>query len=290
MTIIEALVAIARSDRPAALAAVDTAVRQTPHALLPAALLRYLRAEADGDVYGSPDALTRFIDGGANRAVYAALHAALQARYVALEPVSLLDLGCGEGRVALAAAQCSVRSVDLVEPSGPLLDVALASFATDRPRVSVRGHAQTADAFLAGLPDAARWDAVQSTFALHTMTAASRAAVLRAVARRSGRLLIAEFDVPDVEDRSRAHAAYAAERYERGLAEHVGDEVVAQGFLMPVLVGQFDPGTARHTHEQSVSAWAAELRAAGFDAVTASTLHPYWWADAVLIEATVAAG
>ena len=50
-------------------------------------------------------------------------------------------------------------------------------------------------------------------------------------------MLLAEFDVPVAGDGGPAHLAYLAERYERGLAEYEGS-AVAQGFLMPVLVGQ----------------------------------------------------
>jgi len=284
VSMVDALLAVAASDRAAAVEAVAAAAVAAPGDRLPAALLRYLRADADGDVYRSPDALTRFIDGGSNRALYAALHTALRARYEQMAPGSLLDLGCGDGRVVVAVAGSGLRRIDLVEPSAALLDLAVAALAGG-PAV-VAGHAVTAAAFLAGLGADDHWDVVQSTFALHTLAAADRAAVLRALVARADRVLIAEFDVPSFDDRRDEHAAYAVDRYEQGLREYDGDEVVAQGFLMPVLVGQFDPGTVRHTHEQSAATWVDELRDAGFGTVTVHPLYPYWWADAVLLEAT----
>jgi hypothetical protein len=65
---------------------------------------------------------------------------------------------------------------------------------------------------------------------------------------------------------------------------------VVDGFLMPVLVGQVEPGRARHTFEQPAAAWEDDLRTAGFTAVTTVPLHAYWWAPAVLITAEAAAG
>lgn len=284
MTVVDALLAIGASDRARALAVVEVAAAREPRALLPTALMRHLRSRVRGDVYESADALTRFIDGGSNIALYTALHLVLRARHAQLATATLLDVGSGEGRVVSAVLGGGITSVDLVEPSAALLAAAQQHLA-DRD-VEVRGHAVDAATFVAGLDPTARWDAAQSTFALHTMPAADRAVVLRALAAHAGRLLVAEFDVPAFVDGSRDHAEYAAERYELGLAEYRGDDVVVQGFLMPVLVGQFDPTTVRHTHEQSVAAWTTELQAAGFATVTATTLHPCWWADAVLLEAT----
>lgn len=283
-TVVEVLEAISGSERRRALGLVEALAAADPQARLPTALLRFLRANPPGDVYTSPEALTRFIDGGSNRALYDALHAALRERYAEVGPGSLVDLGCGDGRVARAALVASIGRVDLVEPSAALLDLAAGALAGLVP--DVRAHTATAADFLAGAAAGERWDVAQSTFALHTMPAGERASVLSALAGRVGRLFMAEFDVPAFADRSAEHAAYCAERYERGLREYDGDAVVAQGFLMPVLVGQFAPGAVRHTHEQPASAWVAELRAAGFADVTVTPLHPYWWADAVLVEAT----
>ena len=75
--------------------------------------------------------------------------------------------------------------------------------------------------------------------------------------------IVAEFDVPAFADRSLEHALHAATTYERGLAEYPGSDLVALGFLMPVLVGQFDPDQPRHTFEQPIAGWVSDLEAAG---------------------------
>lgn len=289
MSVSEALLAIARSDSGLALECSDAAANANPEALLPVALSRYLRGlnslvGGGSDVYGDPAALTRFIDGGSNRAMYDNLHAALLQKYSDVGASSLLDIGCGEGRVALAAAGPTVSNVDLVEPSTELLGVAFESFVGSGKMV--RGYHDTASSFLDRIDAADRWDVVQSTFALHTMERADRLQVLSGLAGRTDRLIIAEFDVPDFIDRSGDHANYVAERYEIGLREYIDDEGVIQSFLMPVMLAQFDPQALRHTFEQSALSWSSDLYDAGFSQIDVTPLFSYWWADAVLIEAT----
>jgi len=73
-------------------------------------------------------------------------------------------------------------------------------------------------------------------------------------------------------------------RYQRGLAEYADDGgLVAQGFLMPVLMGYFDQTAARTTYEQPIVEWAELVRAAGFAAVEVRPLYDYWWATACLV-------
>jgi hypothetical protein len=61
---------------------------------------------------------------------------------------------------------------------------------------------------------------------------------------------------------------------------------VVAGFLMPVLVGQLEPGRPRLTWEAPAARWAHDLRDAGFEDVTAEPLADYWWAPAVLLTGT----
>jgi hypothetical protein len=61
--------------------------------------------------------------------------------------------------------------------------------------------------------------------------------------------------------------------------------LVIQGFLMPVLTGQFDPARPRMTWEQPIERWIDDLGDAGFDRVTSEPVHDYWWARASLIHA-----
>ena len=87
----------------------------------------------------------------------------------------------------------------------------------------------------------------------------------------------------DFADRGAYHAAYAAERYRRGLAEYPDGSDVGPGFLVPVLVGQFDPARPRLTWEQPLAAWVEELAAAGWTTGSTTMLDDYWWAPAHLI-------
>jgi SAM-dependent methyltransferase len=248
-----------------------------------AALERHLAA--GGDVYADPAAFQRFIEGGGNVGLYAAAEEALRRIYAGLQPRRALDLGCGDGRLTSALVGPGLDHLDLVEPSAPLLDAATARLAGTGPAVAP--HPVTAQQFL-DRPDherGERWDVVQSTFALHALEPAARRSVLSTLAASVGRLVIIEFDVPELADRSADHAAYAVERYAAGIAEYADDELVVRGFLVPVLVGQFDPAQPRHTWEQPVAAWASDLVEAGFHDVRHRPLHDYWWAPAHLIEA-----
>jgi SAM-dependent methyltransferase len=248
---------------------------------------------AGGDVYADPAAFQRFIDGGGNVGLYRAAEDALRQLYAGLQPRRALDLGCGDGRLTSALVGPGLDHLDLVEPSAPLLDGALARLAGLRWSSigpAVAPHPMTAQQFLDQLdrPDHERderWDVVQSTFALHALEPAARRSVLASLAATAGRLVIVEFDVPELADRSPEHAAHAVERYAAGIAEYADDELVVRGFLVPVLVGQFDPAQPRHTWEQPVAAWVSDLVEAGFHDVRHRHLHDYWWAPAHLVEA-----
>jgi len=62
-------------------------------------------------------------------------------------------------------------------------------------------------------------------------------------------------------------------------------DLVAQGFLMPVMFGYFDPTAARTNYEQPLQAWVVQLQAAGFCQVSPRLLCPCWWAPAYLLDA-----
>lgn len=266
-----------RAERLARAAAGDPSSRVGPH------LARLLAGERV-DVWGGAAAFERFIDGGGNVALYAASLDALAAAHRAEAPASAVDLGCGDGRLSAAAVHPGLRRLDLVDPSAERLAAAAGRLVAPGQAVEVTAHEATAAGFLAGNPDAT-WDAAQSTFALLAMPPGERREVLRTMARRTRRLLVVEFDVPAFADRSEAHARYAAERYEAGVAEYEGDDLVIDGFLMPVLVAQFEAGARRATWEQPVAASVAELAEAGFGHVEHRRIAPFWWAPAHLIDA-----
>ena len=206
-----------------------------------------------------------------------------------VRPATVLDVGCGDGRVTAAALGAWTRSVNLVEPSRELLSRARAAVA-DAPigasadaSIDVRPHALGVTPFLEGLGPATGWDLAQSTFALHAVPPEERRAALGALARRSASIAVAEFDVPDLEEGSDAHLARLAERYALGIAEYPDHPEVVAGFLMPVLVGQVEPGRPRLTWEAPAAWWAEALRDAGFAGVAVEPLLDYWWAPAVLV-------
>lgn len=134
----------------------------------------------------------------------------------------------------------------------------------------------------------AHWALAQATFSLQSLVPDARRAALAWLHSHSDRLLIAEFDVPELGDGlAPARVAHMAARYERGLAEYDDDDgLVAQGFLMPVFFGAFDPSAARTNYEQPIVAWEAELREAGFATLVRRRLYDYWWAPAYLIDAS----
>lgn len=280
MSVEEALLAVARGDPAAGQAEARDAA--DAGSALAAALARCLVTARDSGVYDEPTSFEAFIDGGGNVGLYERVIAFVAAVHREHEPVSVLDVGCGDGRVTASTVGEGAR-VDLIEPSAALLEAAVARMAADG--LAAERHRTTIEDFLEQLPATARWELVQATFSLHTLPFERRQAVLDALARRSDRLVIVEFDVPDFDDGSTEHAAYAAARYERGVAEYADAPTVVSGFLMPVLVGQFDPHRARHTHEQSLARWLDQLDAAGWSVVQQTLLDDYWWAPAVGIEA-----
>jgi SAM-dependent methyltransferase len=279
-TVVDALTQLANGEWHAAAEAARRAASAQRDSRLADALAHFLAEMTGPGVYDEPRAFETFISHGGNVELYrrtieqlAALHGELQSRAV-------LDIGCGDGRVTAGALQPSTTRVDLVEPSSALLASAVA--ALDRPGLEVVPHHLDVSTYLGGLDDTVTWDVVQSTFALHATDPAERPALFRSLARRTARLVIVEFDIPAFADRSAAHIAYLAERYERGVREYRDHPDVIGGFLMPVLVGQLDPAAARYTYEQPAAAWVTLAEDAGF-VTSIERVADYWWGDAVLI-------
>lgn len=262
------------------------AAEQAPASRVLREAARYLdRVRRDGkrDVYIAPDAFSAFIRGGGNRRLYERTSAALRAAYDEHAAAALLDIGTGDGLALLPALTEHIASVTILEPSAALL-------ATSAAAVGARGvRCETLCATAQDLPRIAadrRWDLAQATFSLHCVPPADRPALWASLHRAAGRLLIVEFDVPRFDAAlSPESIRHVVERYERGLAEYDGDDgLVAQGFLLPVLCGYFDPTAAHSTYEQPIAGWIADLTAAGYTA-TARPLDDYWWATAQLIDA-----
>ncbi|QYG95111.1 class I SAM-dependent methyltransferase [Iamia sp. SCSIO 61187] len=280
--LVAALDAVTRGAWDEAAKRAEQARSLAPDRLLPGALGEHLARGRD-DVYSEPEAFERFIDGGGNVGLYEHAGRALAAVHAEHRPERVLDIGCGEGRLTAASLRDGLRHLDLVEPSAELMDRACRRLEGHGAEVAC--HAMGAEEVATTLAGE-RWGLAQSTFALHAVAPGARAAVLADLVGRVDALLLVEFDVPAFTDRSEDHLRYLVERYEVGLAEYAGDTVVAQGFLLPVLVAQIAPDKARHTWEQPVAAWGDELRAAGFASVRHRKVSDYWWAPAHLVEAS----
>lgn len=279
------LAALHRGERPAAARLAAAAAADVPTSLVARHLAIHLAAPpSPHGVYVDPAAFRRFITTGGNVGLYEATSAALAARWPD-GPFRLLDVGTGDGQALLPALEHARRAdvvVDAVEPS-----VALAEELSHRAP-QLRVHATGVEDFLATVPAGQRWHVGQATFALHSLAPADRTGVLAALARRCDRFVLVEFDVPRFSgQQDPARVAYCLRAYDTGLAEYEdqGDALVAQGFLLPVLLGGLDPDVAQTTWEQPAAAWVDELRAAGWASVDATPLCPYWWAPAVVVTA-----
>lgn len=250
--------------------------------LLNAALRTYLAGEDDGEVYDRPAAFTAFIRGGGNIGLYHAVSTALAAQHARHDVTSLLDIGCGDGRALVPALAGRTASVTLVEPSRALLDAALASLGD----VPVTPHNTDATTFVATLDG--HFDLAESTFALHTLPHGERSAMLSTLRGHVSHLVLAEFDVPEG---SPPPLDFLADTYEHGIAEYDDADydndrdLVAQGFLMPVLTGQLAPTAHRSTWEQPATAWAAQLQECGYRNVELTPLYDYWSSPAFLLTA-----
>lgn len=282
-----AMLATRDRDVVAAAAFADRASRLDPDRVVYAETARYLaRLETDTaiDVYATPEAFTAFASGGGNVGLYQATHRALRDEYAAHHPYRLLDIGTGEGHGLLPALTSDVGHVDFVEPSVPRGELVAAELS--RRGVSHRAYPMTAQE-LTRLADVGPWDLTQETFAMLALSRQDRLRLFRWLRPRTKRLMIVEFDVPEPgTGLSAAWFRYVVERYERGLREYDRDrDLVAQGFLIPVLLGVLgDAGHQQH-HEQPIARWLADLTAAGFQPDPPTHLYDYWWGPVYLVTA-----
>ncbi|HWQ32708.1 MAG TPA: class I SAM-dependent methyltransferase [Blastocatellia bacterium] len=261
------------------------AARQEPESRVFSQAAKYLArvlAEGRAQVYDVPAAFSAFIQSGGNIQLYEAVSSALRRVYQEYDSLSLLDIGAGDGRALLPALTANVVRLEVIEPSAAMLGAL--RYALDECRLPYCAFNGTLQQFTQHSKD--QREVIQATFSLQSVHPAERPALFRWLRAHGRRLLIVEFDVPQfTEMYAPEHVQYVLERYERGLAEYPDDDLVAQGFLIPVMFGYFDPTAERTNYEQPIRTWMEQLQEAGFTQVTAHSLSDYWWATAFLIDA-----
>lgn len=282
----DALAAYGRGDNHAAAQCAQDALDQSPDSLVFVEAVKYLnrvQQEGKSNVYVLAEAFGAFIRGGGNVPLYENTSAALQRVYQQYASLSLLDIGAGDGLALLPALTSNVRHLDVLEPSLAMLNKA--SDALNQRNIEHRAINATIQQFMAASPG--HYDVVQSTYAMQSLRPEERPQVLAWLKRHAGRLLIVEFDAPDFADmRDPKRVQYFIDHYERGLAEYPEDGgLVAQGFLMPVFFGGFDPSEARVNWEMPIAEWVRLLQEAGFTDTRTELIYDYWWAPAFLIDA-----
>lgn len=287
-----ALIAYGAHDIAAAHILAQRAADLDPdHAVYAAAVVYLDHVQREGKhasrVYISPDAFSAFIRGGGNVPLYQNTSAALRRVYEQYDSLSLLDIGVGDGLALLPALTPNVRRLDVLEPSSTMLSQT--SAALHARGVAHRAINATVQQWMAD--EQGKWDVIQSTYALQSIHPDERTLILEWFRQHAGRVLIAEFDAPHFQQPCEGLTAldrvrYFVERYQRGLAEYQDDGgLVAQGFLMPVFFGGFDPGAARVNWEMHIEDWVRLLREAGFNDVRTEPISDYWWATAYLVDA-----
>jgi hypothetical protein len=271
-------------DRVTAAKAARRAAEFDPGSELARLLAAYLGGEGPvGGVYDSPDAFRAFTRGGGNIPLYAATSAALWAAH-SRWPGMLLDIGVGDGRALLPALSSHIGSVDVVEPSGELLKETVAELT--RLGVPHRAYYGVIEDF-ARDHNGRQWDITQATFALQSLEPAQRRDTLRWIRAHTRALVLVEFDVPHPSSPFEPDWFRSCIRStERGLREYDEDrDLVALGFILPVVLGFFDTHGRRTNWEQPISAWSDDLQDAGFAHVSSQHLYDYWWRPAWMLEA-----
>lgn len=284
------VVAFGHDDFASAALHMRMAARLEPDNPVFSAALLYLQRviqEGKGRVYSSPEAFTTFIRGGGNIPLYESVSAALRQVYQGYDRLRLLDIGVGDGRALIPALTDGVAELTLVEPSEALLASTRALL--DRRGATYQAYAEQLQSFARHARGS--WPVAQATFSLQSIPIHERVSLLRWLRGHAERLLVVEFDVP-LFDRIYApeHVRSVVQRFMAGVAEYGEDrDLVAQGFLIPVMFGFFDQTAERTNYEQPLAAWIGQLQAAGFPRIESRVLYPYWWAPAFVLDARSAA-
>jgi len=266
------------------------ATLQAASAALPllATALRQRANRARTQVYDQPAAFEAFIRGGGNVPLYERVSHALAGQYGG-NMRALLDIGCGDGHALLPAlAQPNaVERLTLVEPASALLASAVKRAQAEQPALPVQALNQPLGAFAAQLQPSDRWDLAQATFALQAIPDPERWEGLARLRSHVQRLVIVEFDIPPLTRGTDEHLQSLASRYERALGEYEGAtrELVAQGFLIPMFLGQIDEQTAATNWEHPAEVWRDKLDELGWRVQRLERLCDYFWAPAFMLVA-----
>jgi len=166
--------------------------------------------------------------------------------------------------------------------------------------------------------DQPEWDMVQASFSLHNLPPSERAHVfrwLKTQIKTKGKLVIIEFDVP-VQQKApifvessaepiidQEFASYVFDKFSLGFQRFFpqaqtttpGDAFPAtndqwkaiEGFLIPIMLGYFNPNQKIATFEESALLWQQELLEAGFTTVSIEKISDFWWADCIKVDASL---
>ena len=242
------------------------------------------------DAYEGPEAFRAFIRGGDNLPLYRAVSQAMTERYGSPPVQRLLDIGAGDGMALLPALWVAVHKparVDVIEPQADLRAALAPGFQAAAPASELVLHATTLQAFVRSLSPADHWDLAQSSFALQSLPPDERIEALRALRPHVDTLALVEFDVPALSHGSDAYFHSVAQRYERCLAQYGDDaDLIARGFLAPMLAGQLRRDVAPSNWEQPIAGWQHELEQAGYRLREVRHLYDYSWSPAWWVEAS----
>lgn len=143
-------------------------------------------------------------------------------------------------------------------------------------------------AFAAGPRPEDHWDLAQASFALQAIPEPERWDGLARLRAHAPRLVIVEFDIPAPLARgTEEHLRSLATRYERALGEYEGAtrKLVAQGFLIPMFLGQIDAQTAATNWEHPAPVWREKLESLGWRVTRLAHVRDYFWAPAFVLVA-----
>lgn len=260
--------------------------------LLKTALREHATRAQDARVYTSPAAFEAFIRGGGNVPLYERVSAELASHY-GPDVHSLLDIGCGDGHalfpaLAATAHPHALQRLTLLEPASALLASAVTRAQREQPTQPVQALNEGLGAFTAKLGAADRWDVAQASFALQAIPEPERWDGLARLRGHVKRLVIVEFDVPASLTRgTEEHLLSLATRYERALGEYEGAtrDLVAQGFLIPMFLGQIDAETPATNWEHPAPVWRDKLAGLGWRVTRLAHISDYFWAPAFVLVA-----